>query len=167
MMATRSDQSLLEELSTLEFRLKRTNDVAALRRIHVQFNNIRDESRTRSQLVRARYFFLRGVLYAKAGRNHQGSFLGASGETLVYALELFDDADKAIKAEVGQHGWTDELQTLQRQCAYEAVAVVTVLKAWGRELASLPWPDTNTLDPQTQRKVQSAIRHSYMLPSRF
>lgn len=167
MMTTRSDQSLLDELETLEHRLRRTNDEAQLRKILVMFNNIRNESRTQSQLVRARYFFLRGVLYTKAGRNHRAGFLGPSGEVLVYALELFIDADRAIKLAAHENGWSSDLQTLQRRCAYEAIAVITVLKVWGRDIAVLEWPDTNVLDAPTQRKAQSAIRHGHLLPSRF
>lgn len=167
MMTARSDQSLLDELAMLEHRLRRTNDEAQLRKILVMFNNIRNESRTQSQLVRARYFFLRGVLYAKAGRNHRASFLGPSGDTLIYALELFIDADNAIKMAAKEDGWSSDLQTLQRLCAYEAIAVITVLKVWGRDIASLEWPDTTVLDTPTQRKAQSAIRHGYLLPSRF
>lgn len=167
MMTARSDQSLLDELATLEHRLRRTNDDAQLRRILVMFNNIRDESRTQSQLVRGRYFFLKGVLYAKIGRNSQSGAHGSSGESLIYALELFIDADQAIKAAADQTGWSPDLQALQRRCAYEAIAVVTVLKVWGRDIASLQWPDTNALDAPTQRKAQSAIRHGHMLPSRF
>ena len=167
MMTARSDQSLLDELDTLEFRLRRTNDEAGLRRILVQFNEMRNESQTKSQLVRARYFFLRGMLYVKAGRNHRISFLGLSGETLLYALELLIDSDHAIKAAAYEDGWSRDLRALQQRCAYEAIVIVTILKVWGRDIASLPWPDTNSLDAHTQRKVQAAIRHSHMLSSRF
>ena len=167
MMTARTDQSLLDELDTLEFRLRRTNDESGLRRILVQLNEIRNESQNKSQLVRARYFFLRGMLYVKAGRNHQISFLGASGETLIYALELFIDSDSAIKGAAHEDGWSKDLKTLQQRCAYEAIVIVTVLKDWGRDIASLQWPDTNSLDAHTQRKVQAAIRHGHMLPSRF
>lgn len=166
-MATRSDQSLLAELDTLEFRLKRTKNEAGLRRILVQFNNIRNESRTKSRLVRARYFFLRGVLYAKFGRNHQSTYLGSSGEVLMYALEQFIEADQDIKAEAAENGWTDELRTLQRRAAYEGMAVVTVLKNWGRNLASLTWPDTSMLEPATQRVIKRALDGNYPLSSRF
>jgi hypothetical protein len=167
MVATRSDQNLLDELSTVEFRLRRTSGEAELRRILVQLNAMRNEARTQSKLVRARYFFLRGVLYAKTGRNHQSGFLGSSGEVLVYALELFNDAIDATKAAMHEHGRTTELEELQRRCTYEGMAVITVLKAWGRDLSSLPWPDTNVLDRPTQRKLQNAISHGHLMPSRF
>ena len=169
-VATRSPNIQLGELDTIEKHLKKAGDDNALRRVCVELNQFREHLRDEAMEVRARYSFLRGMLYAKVGSATNGpGFLGSSVECLHYAIDQFADAEEALQRCV-----TDmlrlpgDLAILRRVNAYEAAAVLTRLKVWGYPLGNLTsLPDTNHLDATQQRKVQRALSACYILPSRF
>lgn len=167
-VATRSSGTQLGELDIIERHLKKARDNDDLRKVCLELNRFREHLREETLEVRARYSFLRGMLYTKVGACGGLSFLGSSGECLLYALDQFADADEAL-----QRWFTDtarpsgDLIDLRRATAYEACVVLTTLRVWGRWSKELFSPDTSLLDPGQQKKVSKALSAYYILPSRF
>lgn len=162
---TRSPDALIAELATIEQRLKRAKDEEDFRRVHALLNEMRNSTRSATEYVRARYFYVRGLAYAKPVRAHKYGFLNSSAtECLHYAFEVLnDDAKVAIERSAAED--PPGLSKLRRDCAYEAAAIYTVLNQWGgTEGLTL---DMSSLDMLTRRKITNALKHHYSLSSRF
>lgn len=168
MVAIRSTSTQLGKLEDIETRLKKARGDDDLRMVCVELNRFRENLREETLEVRARYSFFRGVLYSKVGQAGGLSFLGSSGDCLLYALDQFADADEAL-----EHWFNDtarppgDLVALRRANAFEAYAVLTTLRVWGRWTEELFTPDTSLLDPGQQKKVNKALSAYFILPSHF
>ena len=169
MIDTRSSETLLETLSLIERQLKQAGYQPDFVRIHARLNELRNSTMGTSQpqLVRARYFFVRALAYAKPARISQAGFLQHSAtECLMYALEILEeDAKEAIQLAGHEDGWSPQLESLQHDCAYEAAVIHTVLQAWGNSRPSEP--DISSLRPDEQHKVTKALARGYSLRSHF
>lgn len=165
----RSPQALLAELETLEFRLKRAVDERDFRHVHTQLNMMRDSIRQDqvAELVRARFYFVRGISYAKPARVHKAGFLHRSStECLVYALELFEDAQNAVHLAANDSSWTPSLRRLEQDCVHEAAIALMVLRQWGSAPDNYRL-DLSPLSTDEQRKIKKALKHHYAISSRF
>ena len=169
MIDTRSPEALLETLSTLERQLRRAAYQPDFVRIHARLNELRNETlgTGQPQLVRARYFFIRALAYAKPARISQAGFLQHSAtECLVYALEILEeDAKEAVQLAGHEGDWSPELEKLQHDCTYEAAVLHTVLSSWGSPRPS--GPELQALNSEERRKITKALTRGYCLSSRF
>lgn len=166
MIDTRSQEAQLTELAAIERRIKRSRGADDLRRAHMQLNKFRTENHTGvSELVRARYFLLRGALYAKAGRNNQAAWLGSSVDCMQYALEQLSDAIEAVRKQAASKGWTGELRDLEQTCTYEAHATISVLRLWNATPGVMF--GTDALSKSQRRKEEGSRKHLYSLRSLF
>lgn len=169
MIDTRSSETLLEEISSVERLLKHAAYQPDFVRVHARLNELRSSilGSPQPQLVRARYFYVRALAYAKPARINQAGFLQHSAtECLGYSLELLEsDAKDAVQLAAHENGWSSELEKLQHDCAYEAAVIHTVLAAWGNPRQSEP--DLEALHRDERRKVSKALARHYSLSSRF
>jgi hypothetical protein len=166
---TRSSETLLEEISSVERLLKRAVYQPDFVRVHARLNELRSSilGSPQSQLVRARYFYVRAIAYAKPVRINQAGFLHHSAtECLGYSLELLEsDAKEAVQLAAHENGWSPALEKLQHDCAYEAAVIHTVLTAWGSPRQTEP--DLEALPQDERRKVTKALARHYSMSSRF
>ena len=164
----RSPEALLEELSSVERQLMRAMLQPDFVRVLARLNELRNDTlgAAQPQWVRARYFFIRALAYAKPARISQAGFLQHSAtECLIYALEMLEeDAKTAIELAAHESGCLPEVERLQHDCAYEAAVIHTVLNAWGSPRKTRP--DLRTLFPNEQQKVTKALTRHYSLYSR-
>lgn len=151
------------DMDLLELRLKTKNDLDSLRRVCVELNQLLARIDKTTLPVRARYALLRGVLYAKVGAHRSASWLGTSQSSLMLALEQLAEADRLLQRCAG-----DTFRTLQRAVAYEAAAVVTLLRVRGTDLTKMPvTPNTSCLSTDQQRLFTRALQGNYPLTSHF
>lgn len=155
----------LEELDTLARRIKNGRTADDLRRVLSQMNestpNLPDSS-----LVLAQYNYLRGVLYVKgAMAMAPGSWVFSAGDSLLNALDRFEQASRAAAALVSSYP-TPRNVKFEQDCTYEAMTAITTLKAWGRQLPDFR-PRVECLTDRERRTVERHEEHAYMLRSRF
>ena len=170
MIDTRSSEALLEEISSIERQLKHARYQPEFVRIHARLNGLRNDTlgTSQPQLVRARYFLVRALAYAKPARTGQAGFLQSSAtECLLYSLEILEeDVKEAVTLAAHEEGgWSPGLEKLRHDSAYEAAVIHTLLKAWGHVRRSEP--DLTPLTPDEQRKVTKALARGYSLRSHF
>lgn len=168
MIDVRSPEALLEELASVERQLMRARFQPDFVRVLAELNKLRKDTlgTMQPQWVRARYFFVRALAYAKPVRLSQAGFLQHSAtECLIYALEMLEeDARTAIQLAAHESGCLPEIEELQHACAYEAAVIHTTLNAWGSPQKTTP--DLYLLQPKEQQKVTKALERHYSLYSR-
>lgn len=116
---------------------------------------------------RGQYFYVRGVLYSKAGRM-DGPWPFSSTETLEDAITFLNAADliyqQLQRSPRTSYSDRQRMQAVRRDIVHEAMVAYTKLRSWGHVPDIVP--DTSILDKRDQRHVARALRWGWALTSR-